>query len=169
MPYKSDAQRKWAHTQEGTKALGGKEAVHEWDQATKGKSLPEHVKKDPPGDPKGDTKHMDPRKMKDEVKAERLKNLLKMMYDMMSAEDKAKMENESQSEAGAEMGNPVAEETSERPSEHAKEFEQFFNKRPTRSIPEKLTQRLDAGKPVPVAHEETLVMAVPKKKPFGRK
>lgn len=45
MPYKSDAQRRWAHTEEGTKALGGAKAVHEWDEATKGKSLPEHTRK----------------------------------------------------------------------------------------------------------------------------
>lgn len=40
MPYKSEAQRKWAHTKEGTKALGGKKKVEEWDEATKGKKLP---------------------------------------------------------------------------------------------------------------------------------
>jgi hypothetical protein len=44
MPYKSDAQRKWAHTPAGVKALGGKEKVSEWDAASKGKKLPEHVK-----------------------------------------------------------------------------------------------------------------------------
>lgn len=45
MPYKSGAQRKWAHTKAGTKALGGKKAVEEWDKATKGKKLPKRVKK----------------------------------------------------------------------------------------------------------------------------
>lgn len=45
MPYKSQAQRKWAHTKVGTKALGGKKAVEEWDKATKGKKLPKRVKK----------------------------------------------------------------------------------------------------------------------------
>ena len=35
MPFKSEAQRKWAHTKEGTKALGGKKAVEEWERATK--------------------------------------------------------------------------------------------------------------------------------------
>lgn len=45
MPYKSEAQRKWAHTKAGTKALGGKKAVAEWDKATKGKKLPKKVKK----------------------------------------------------------------------------------------------------------------------------
>lgn len=40
MPYVSEAQRKWAHTKAGTKALGGKKAVEEWDKATKGKKLP---------------------------------------------------------------------------------------------------------------------------------
>ena len=29
MPFKSEAQRKWVHTKEGTKALGGKKAVQE--------------------------------------------------------------------------------------------------------------------------------------------
>jgi hypothetical protein len=45
MPYASDAQRRWAHTATGIKALGGKDKVHEWDQASKGKKLPERVKK----------------------------------------------------------------------------------------------------------------------------
>lgn len=45
MPYKSEAQRKWAHTKAGTRALGGKKAVEEWDKATKGKKLPKRVKK----------------------------------------------------------------------------------------------------------------------------
>jgi hypothetical protein len=45
MPYKSDAQRRWAHTAAGKKALGGEAGVHEWDEATKGKKLPEKVEK----------------------------------------------------------------------------------------------------------------------------
>lgn len=40
MPYKSEAQRRWAHTKEGTRALGGKQAVAEWDRATGNKKLP---------------------------------------------------------------------------------------------------------------------------------
>jgi hypothetical protein len=44
-PYSSDAQRRWAHTPAGKEALGGEAAVHEWDEATKGKKLPEKVKK----------------------------------------------------------------------------------------------------------------------------
>ena len=44
-PYKSQAQMAWAHTKEGTKALGGKQAVAEWDRATTGQSLPKHVTK----------------------------------------------------------------------------------------------------------------------------
>lgn len=40
MPFKSEAQRKWAYTKEGTKALGGKKAVAEWEKATAGKKLP---------------------------------------------------------------------------------------------------------------------------------
>lgn len=43
MPYESDAQRRWAHTPTGTRALGGTSKVHEWDEATKGKKLPERV------------------------------------------------------------------------------------------------------------------------------
>ena len=34
IPFKSEAQRKWAYTKQGTKALGGKKAVAEWEQAT---------------------------------------------------------------------------------------------------------------------------------------
>jgi hypothetical protein len=34
MPFKSQAQRKWAYTKEETKALGGKKAVAEWEKAT---------------------------------------------------------------------------------------------------------------------------------------
>lgn len=45
MPYKSEAQRKWAHTKEGTRALGGKKAVEEWDKATSGRKLPKYVPK----------------------------------------------------------------------------------------------------------------------------
>lgn len=45
-PYTSDAQRRWAHTENGEKALGGPKKVHEWDESSKGKKLPEHVKKD---------------------------------------------------------------------------------------------------------------------------
>lgn len=43
MPYKSDQQRKWAHTDKGTKALGGVKKVKEWDQASKGKKLPKRA------------------------------------------------------------------------------------------------------------------------------
>jgi hypothetical protein len=45
MPYKSDAQRKWAHTPAGTKALGGKNKVKEWDKASKGRKTPERASK----------------------------------------------------------------------------------------------------------------------------
>ena len=45
MPYKSEAQRRWAHTPTGIKALGGKSNVRHWDEVTKGKKLPERVKK----------------------------------------------------------------------------------------------------------------------------
>lgn len=45
MPFKSEAQRKWAMTKEGTKALGGKQAVQEWIRATGNKKLPPVVPK----------------------------------------------------------------------------------------------------------------------------
>lgn len=40
MPWKSIAQRKWGHSKEGTRALGGKKAVAEWERATGDKKLP---------------------------------------------------------------------------------------------------------------------------------
>lgn len=45
MPFKSQAQRKWAYTKEGTKALGGKAKVAEWDRASVGKKLPKKAPK----------------------------------------------------------------------------------------------------------------------------
>ena len=45
MPWKSSKQRAWGHTKEGMKALGGKQAVAEWDRATGNKKLPQRVKK----------------------------------------------------------------------------------------------------------------------------
>ena len=45
MPFKSEAQRKWAHTKEGTKALGGKQAVEEWTKATGNRKLPKYAPK----------------------------------------------------------------------------------------------------------------------------
>lgn len=44
-PYVSDAQRRWAHTEAGTEALGGKEAVSHWDEASRGKKLPKRINK----------------------------------------------------------------------------------------------------------------------------
>lgn len=52
MPWRSNQQRKWGHTQAGEEALGGPDAVKEWDAATKGKHLPKRVgkgKKKPKG------------------------------------------------------------------------------------------------------------------------
>lgn len=46
MPFVSTQQRKWAHTKAGTKALGGKKAVAEWERATGDRKLPKRVKKD---------------------------------------------------------------------------------------------------------------------------
>lgn len=40
MPFVSSKQRAWAYTPQGTKALGGKEAVKEWERATGNKKLP---------------------------------------------------------------------------------------------------------------------------------
>ena len=40
MPFVSEAQRRWAYTKEGTRALGGKENVREWERATGNKKLP---------------------------------------------------------------------------------------------------------------------------------
>ena len=40
MPFKSQAQRKWAYTKEGTKALGGKMVVAEWEKSTGDRKLP---------------------------------------------------------------------------------------------------------------------------------
>lgn len=45
MPYKSEAQRNWAHTKEGTEALGGPAKVQEWDEASKGHQLPDRIGK----------------------------------------------------------------------------------------------------------------------------
>lgn len=45
MPYKSEAQRKWAHTPAGIKALGGKKKVKEWDAMSEGIKLPKRIKK----------------------------------------------------------------------------------------------------------------------------
>ena len=45
VPYKSKKQMRWAHTKTGTKALGGKKKVEEWDSASKGKKLPKKAKK----------------------------------------------------------------------------------------------------------------------------
>jgi len=44
-PFVSEAQRRWGHTTAGKQALGGSAGVHEWDEATKGKKLPEKVGK----------------------------------------------------------------------------------------------------------------------------
>jgi len=44
-PYHSQAQRKWAHTENGKKALGGEAKVKEWDKESKGMKLPEKVEK----------------------------------------------------------------------------------------------------------------------------
>lgn len=45
MPFKSEAQRRWAYTKAGTKALGGKQAVKEWEAATGSKKLPKRAPK----------------------------------------------------------------------------------------------------------------------------
>jgi hypothetical protein len=45
MPWKSEAQRRWGNSPAGIKALGGKKKVKEWNESSKGKKRPEHVKK----------------------------------------------------------------------------------------------------------------------------
>jgi hypothetical protein len=45
MPYESLAQEHWAHTPAGREALGGAGKVAEWDAATKGRTLPERIRK----------------------------------------------------------------------------------------------------------------------------
>lgn len=47
MPYKSKRQQRWAHTAQGTRALGGPAKVKEWDQATRGRKLPDKVRQKP--------------------------------------------------------------------------------------------------------------------------
>lgn len=44
MPYKSEKQRKWAHTKMGMRKLGAA-AVAEFDEASKGMKLPKKAKK----------------------------------------------------------------------------------------------------------------------------
>lgn len=45
MPFKSRKQRAWAMTKAGTKALGGKAKVAEWQRATGKRKLPLRAKK----------------------------------------------------------------------------------------------------------------------------
>lgn len=45
MPFKSQAQRRWAYTKKGTEVLGGKKAVAEWEKATGNKKLPKYTPK----------------------------------------------------------------------------------------------------------------------------
>jgi hypothetical protein len=40
MPFVSKKQNAWAHTKNGTKALGGKAKVKEWESATDYKNIP---------------------------------------------------------------------------------------------------------------------------------
>ena len=47
MPLQSKAQERWAHTAEGTKALGGPEKVQEWENETDHSKLPERKKPGP--------------------------------------------------------------------------------------------------------------------------
>lgn len=53
MPFVSQKQRAWGHTPSGEKALGGAEAVAEWDRATGNKPLPDYKKEASPVPPKG--------------------------------------------------------------------------------------------------------------------
>lgn len=47
MPFVSEAQEEWAHTPEGTKALGGPEKVKEWESETDHSNLPKRKKPGP--------------------------------------------------------------------------------------------------------------------------
>lgn len=47
MAYKSERQKAWAHSDEGTQALG-LQKVQEWDQASKDLKLPERISKSKP-------------------------------------------------------------------------------------------------------------------------
>jgi hypothetical protein len=44
LPFESKDQNAWAHTPAGTKALGGKAKVKEWESKTDYSKLPEKVK-----------------------------------------------------------------------------------------------------------------------------
>jgi hypothetical protein len=48
MPFKSLKQERWGNSPAGLAALGGKKKVAEWNEASKGKKLPETVKKQTP-------------------------------------------------------------------------------------------------------------------------
>ena len=56
MPFKSKKQNSWAHTSSGTKALGGKKNVKEWESATNYKNLPTKVTHGVHGSVKGSAK-----------------------------------------------------------------------------------------------------------------
>ena len=45
MPFKSKAQQRWGNSPAGIRALGGKKNVEHWNNETKGKKLPQRVKK----------------------------------------------------------------------------------------------------------------------------
>jgi hypothetical protein len=45
MPFVSKKQQAWGNSPAGIKALGGKKNVEEWNKTTKGKKLPQKVKK----------------------------------------------------------------------------------------------------------------------------
>ena len=45
MPFVSSKQRAWAYTKEGTRALGGKKNVAEWERATGNKKLSKYAPK----------------------------------------------------------------------------------------------------------------------------
>lgn len=44
-PFRSRQQQRWAYSKAGTKALGGKRKVAEWQRATGKRKLPSRVKK----------------------------------------------------------------------------------------------------------------------------
>ena len=74
MPFVSQQQRKWAYTKEGTKALGGKKNVAEWQKASS-KNLPKYAPK------KKKIKHIEITPMFSDVIAQKVinKNKIKLI------------------------------------------------------------------------------------------
>lgn len=85
MPYRSEAQRRWAHTPEGMKALGGEEKVREWDKESKGKKLPPKS-----GDEKEKSEKEKGEKEKGEKKPKTLREAMEEAKEMLARGRKKK-------------------------------------------------------------------------------